>query len=158
MRLVESILTVNSKDITYALVPVYLWAVAEVASGLIICCLPFIPRLFRRPQVETSKGESGRGTDIQQSLMSGRKTYHELEEISLQPSAAAIGRIETQVSRDPSTDWRELSGPANNPHPFLYRGDLEKGLRVLEHPTYPQSPPKSEIVRTVSISQKTTPT
>ena len=131
MRLVESVKTVNSEDITYALVPVYLWAVAEVSSGLIVCCLPFIPRFFRPSPSESSKDESVRDTSNQHSHVSGRRVYHELDKIALQRSAATLGRTEIETSRNCSTDWEEQANPDVVPRYILDREGLEKDHHTL---------------------------
>jgi hypothetical protein len=46
MRLVESIRSLNDPNISISLLPVSLWAAAEVSAGLVVCCLPLFPRLF----------------------------------------------------------------------------------------------------------------
>ena len=38
---------VTSPDITYLVVPMGLWSFAELATGVIISCLPVIPRFFQ---------------------------------------------------------------------------------------------------------------
>jgi hypothetical protein len=53
MRLVESIRTLNNPDISFSLVPVSLWAVAEVSAGLVVGCLPLLPRFFGHRNVRT---------------------------------------------------------------------------------------------------------
>ncbi|KAH8714036.1 hypothetical protein GQ44DRAFT_776048 [Phaeosphaeriaceae sp. PMI808] len=53
MRLAESIKSLNNPDISVSLVPVSLWAVAEVSAGLVVCCLPVMPRLFKHKNVRT---------------------------------------------------------------------------------------------------------
>ncbi|MCJ1282459.1 hypothetical protein MMC26_001782 [Xylographa opegraphella] len=46
MRLIYSVQSVPNPDVTNALLPVSLWATAEISSGLVVCCLPVLPRLF----------------------------------------------------------------------------------------------------------------
>ncbi|KAF2204314.1 hypothetical protein GQ43DRAFT_478314 [Delitschia confertaspora ATCC 74209] len=46
MRLAMSIKSLDNPDISISLAPVSLWAVAEVSAGLVVSCLPVIPRLF----------------------------------------------------------------------------------------------------------------
>jgi hypothetical protein len=53
MRLVESIRSLNNPNISISLVPVSLWAAAEVSAGLVVCCLPLLPRFFGRKNVRT---------------------------------------------------------------------------------------------------------
>ncbi|MCJ1458495.1 hypothetical protein MMC28_008868, partial [Mycoblastus sanguinarius] len=47
MRLVYSIQTLHSRDPNYDLVPVALWTIAEIASGILCGCLPVLPQFFR---------------------------------------------------------------------------------------------------------------
>ncbi|KAL9070876.1 MAG: hypothetical protein Q9157_005669 [Trypethelium eluteriae] len=146
MRLVESIKTDSATDISYALVPVYLWAVAEVASGLIVCCLPFIPRFFRRSPPQTSTAGTRKVTDHQKSFASGRRNYHELDEISLQRSAAALGQTETKASRDASASWTDQLDTGVAPRHFLDKEELEKGIPIQERsaPSRSAPPPRPE--------------
>lgn len=53
MRLVESIRSLNNPDISVSLFPVSLWAVAEVSAGLVVCCLPLLPRFFGHANLRT---------------------------------------------------------------------------------------------------------
>jgi hypothetical protein len=53
MRLIESVRSLNNPDISVSLVPVSLWAVAEVSAGLVVCCLPLLPRVFGHKNVRT---------------------------------------------------------------------------------------------------------
>jgi hypothetical protein len=53
MRLVESVRTLDNPDISISLMPVSLWARAEVSAGLIVSCLPLLPRFFGCKNVRT---------------------------------------------------------------------------------------------------------
>ncbi|KAI9683469.1 MAG: hypothetical protein M1822_006009 [Bathelium mastoideum] len=62
MRLAETIINLGNPDITHALLPVSLWASVEPAVGLVIVCMPVLPRLFNNtsPKAATfSYGTSG---------------------------------------------------------------------------------------------------
>ena len=47
MRLIESIKNLENINIAWSFKSVSLWANAEVASGLLVCCFPVLPRLFK---------------------------------------------------------------------------------------------------------------
>ncbi|KAF2272788.1 uncharacterized protein EI97DRAFT_196094 [Westerdykella ornata] len=53
MRLIESIKSLDNPDISHSLLPVSLWALAEVSAGLVVCCLPLLPRLFGHRNART---------------------------------------------------------------------------------------------------------
>ena len=92
MRLVESIRSLDNHDITVSLVPVSLWAVAEVSSGLVVCCLPLIPRLFgrrnARTRLEVSEPSEYAGLNSKGDSQSHNVGY----DPSLHSNASQIGR------------------------------------------------------------------
>ncbi|KAI9842248.1 MAG: hypothetical protein M1837_007393 [Sclerophora amabilis] len=47
MRLVESVRFSKTLDKTYASIPLGLWTIAEIGSGIICGCLPVVPRFYR---------------------------------------------------------------------------------------------------------------
>lgn len=130
--------------------PVSLWAAAEVSAGLMVCCLPVLSRLFRRPAVKSSSGHGTRSAD---APFSKGKKYRELDESLLQ-SNLNDAQIDTSASRFTPPASAHLPEPEENaPSPNI--GDIEKGLQLLKLPHHKKEFPKPEIIRTVSVSQDT---
>lgn len=92
MRLVESIRSLNNPDITVSLAPVSLWAVAEVSAGLVVACLPLLPRLFgrrnARTRLEPSEASEYAGLNSKTGSRAGNVGYNP----SLSSNASEIGR------------------------------------------------------------------
>ncbi|KAG9230254.1 hypothetical protein BJ875DRAFT_520703 [Amylocarpus encephaloides] len=47
MRTIASIPILKSKDLTWNLIPVGAWCDAEIAAGIVCCCLPVCPQFYR---------------------------------------------------------------------------------------------------------------
>lgn len=67
MRLAESIRSLNNQDISVSLVPISLWALAEVSAGLVVSCLPFLPRFFGHRNARTRVQASAPSEDSNRS-------------------------------------------------------------------------------------------
>ncbi|KAL9042210.1 MAG: hypothetical protein Q9214_003852, partial [Letrouitia sp. 1 TL-2023] len=47
MRLVVSVRLIHTEDLTFTLSKAYLWALAEVTSGILCICFPVLPKLVQ---------------------------------------------------------------------------------------------------------------
>ena len=148
MRLLYSIFSIGSVDITYKLMPVALWALvylypfaldlhshpnrtAEVSSGLVVCCLPVLPRLFKGKKViPGSNGTYDSGRTFTSYKKGSSRRYREVDDISLGQVPLNYTTVEAQQSRD-----HDVSAA--------------KGER-----DFMESLPKPAILQTVSIDQE----
>lgn len=137
MRVVVSVGNVDSLDTTYTLAPVNLWAVAEVSSGLIIACLPYLPRLLMTPSKSSHYSFYGTANSDQPTLNS-RKAYLELDQFGQVRPAHVPDHFESQSS---------VSQLKTEPNLGFGREGRLSGVR--EKKVVPK------ITKTVSISQST---
>lgn len=92
MRLVESIRSLDNPDISVSLVPVSLWAVAEVSAGLVVCCLPLLPRFFGHKNVRT-RLEASEPSEYSGLSSKGNSRTHVVDyDASLHSNASNLGR------------------------------------------------------------------
>jgi hypothetical protein len=93
MRLIESIRSLNNPDISVSLVPVSLWAVAEVSAGLVVCCLPLLPRLFGHKNVCTRFEPSQPSEYSGLNSKTNSRTHVVEYDSSLQSNASVSSRL-----------------------------------------------------------------
>ncbi|KAI4249064.1 MAG: hypothetical protein LQ352_005733 [Teloschistes flavicans] len=119
MRLASSVPLLHTEDFTFYLSKPFLWALAEITSGVICICAPVLPKLFQRltGRVHTNKGREtpalyGGSNSKRSTLDKGRKPYVELHE------------------RDGVGDGTmgESTGKEKFGEEKRWEGDLERGL------------------------------
>ncbi|MCJ1366553.1 hypothetical protein MMC16_005682 [Acarospora aff. strigata] len=135
MRLVESIRRIESPDVTFDLLPVSLWATAEVSSGLIVCCLPIMPRFFARAQSRPIHAASF-PTVNRASFPRPRAQYLEMDDMS---SKGFVTRSMEVKSRQSRAHQRE---GGHDEHKYL---DARNGMQM------------PAIRKTISINQSSAP-
>ncbi|KAL8952410.1 MAG: hypothetical protein Q9222_001687 [Ikaeria aurantiellina] len=125
MRLVTSVPLISTQDMTYALSKPFLWALAEVTSGMLCICFPVLPKLFRRLAGRVSStlhegtarhtASQGRAADSKKSASVGQrhKPYCQLEE-----------RAAVNLSLPDAT----LSKRSNEEDEELWKWDIERGM------------------------------
>ncbi|KAI9708953.1 MAG: hypothetical protein M1820_003647 [Bogoriella megaspora] len=139
MRLVVGIATLNSMDLTYLVLPVALWAMAEVAAALLVACLPVMPRLFRRSIDKPTKGSSKYNSGSQSRVNKSQDRYYEMSDDEVQ----LHGLPSTHLSVDTQTQVR---GGVQSNHSSKHDHDIH---------TNPMGKSGSEIYRSISIDQTT---
>ena len=148
MRLIESVREVDDTDVAWSLKSVNLWADAEVSSGLIVCCLPTIPRLLKS---SAAKSFNGTGSESLEPSSSGAKRRLVLDDSLLQstmmnPPVKAYVSGPTRRASSHELDLEVIS-------PVSVASDVEMGLQALRNPNRQRESFRSEILRTVSIYQ-----
>ena len=106
---------VTQPDISYNVIIMGLWTLAELATGVIVCCAPVLPRFFRHtgPKIYHAfsttfrtgslSGSAGLTREKSENESVGRKvqgknTYIELEEGRISPSEDEGRRSGTLIS------------------------------------------------------------
>ncbi|KAL8724574.1 MAG: hypothetical protein Q9181_006767, partial [Wetmoreana brouardii] len=91
MRLVTVLPLLYTKDFAFHLSKPFLWALAEVTSGIVCVCVPVLPRLFRHlddrihstwqgSTIRRNTPQQWYGGSSKRNTLDGRKPYHELDE------------------------------------------------------------------------------
>ncbi|KAL8868635.1 MAG: hypothetical protein Q9174_004860 [Haloplaca sp. 1 TL-2023] len=115
MRLVTSVPLLHTDNSTYHLANPYLWALAEITSGVICICAPVLPKLFQhvsgRVQSMSNKSSSRRSTPIalsggsKRSTLDRQKPYIELGERD-RTGNSAVAVSYDQESKDSEQRWK----------------------------------------------------
>ncbi|KAL9078372.1 MAG: hypothetical protein Q9157_002697 [Trypethelium eluteriae] len=145
------LLNFNNENIAWSFSSISLWADAELSSGLFVCCLPVLPRLFKGSANKPQK-DSGGG--------SGAPFFRRFREVRQfrQPFVGTTkcdDPTESLNSEDSQTVLLPVSAPEMRSVSVLM-GDLEQGFGELRQPPQAQRNSKSQIIRTVSIHQAST--
>ncbi|KAF4628948.1 hypothetical protein G7Y89_g9200 [Cudoniella acicularis] len=104
MRLIYSIQLLSTVDYTWVMLPLGLWCIAEVTSGILASCLPSIPRLFQHIRGKPNTAGNAPYTPNGRNTFSGRRPKR-----SKDPNTfASIDRMDESRSGKVSSDWIPL--------------------------------------------------
>ncbi|KAL8633172.1 hypothetical protein Q9189_001072 [Teloschistes chrysophthalmus] len=145
MRLATSVPLLHTKDFTYHLSKPFLWALAEITSGVICICAPILPKLFQRlaGRTSTTKGRDtpalyGGSNSKRSTLEKGHKPYVELHGIDgLGDRLVEESPVEEKCDEE-KKKWER---------------DLEKGLGEIEPGGRRNGDGDGAIRKTVTIDQ-----
>ncbi|KAI4159516.1 MAG: hypothetical protein LQ342_006517 [Letrouitia transgressa] len=116
MRLVVSVRLIHAEDLTFILSKAYLWALAEVTSGILCICFPVIPKLVQyltHRVTSTKKSASSAWREERSQTVGSRKM-------------SSARRSNSYVELDPK-EQPSGEGKINSARTELSGVDLESG-------------------------------
>ena len=166
MRLCVTLINIDNPDVTYALVPESLWSFVETSVGLIVVCMPTLPRLFRQSQPArdlrgssyNSKGNDSGHMGPTLASRAKSKRYAEINESEVWQTDSVRG-LTTKMA-DEEVELGHIRGDATdvsqNRHRQAIGTHLEAEARPASHTARPSNNSNSGIMRTISVTQHRT--
>ncbi|KAI9708243.1 MAG: hypothetical protein M1820_004197 [Bogoriella megaspora] len=165
VRLCVTLINVNNPDVTYALVPESLWSFVEASVGVIVVCMPTLPRLFRQNKpvrnlqgsssnskgndsghmgpTLVSRAKSKKYTEINESEVWTTESVHKLARTA--DEEVELGRISGNAVGIPQNHQKQEFGTASKTETWQ-----------VPHTAWPGNNSKPGIMKTVSVTQHRT--